>query len=270
MRARLFARVFILQALKLMSYRVDFWLTSFVTVGVELLIVYVLWTAIFRETGLTEIGGYTLGGMIAYYLLVLLAGKLVRGTERDYTIAADIYEGSLTRYLLYPFPYYGFKYAEHLGNLLPGLLQLALFGGTALLVLPVSVEHEVGPATIAMAVVSIAVANLLNFLMVYPLQLVAFWADNVWSLSVMLRFVVALLGGQLLPLTLFPEWAQRGLAVLPFQYLYYFPVSTLLGSVGVEEWAAGLAVALGWCALIGLATRAVWRRGLRTYTGVGI
>jgi ABC-2 type transport system permease protein len=270
MRARLFARVFTLQALKLMSYRVDFWITALATVAVELVIVYVLWSAMFRETGRREIGGFTLGGMIAYYVLVLLVGKLVRGTERDYTTSSDIYEGGLTRYLLYPTPYFGFKYAEHLGNLLPGLVQLALFGGAALFLLPVAAEISVTPGAVAMAAVSVLIGNLLNFLMVYPLQLVAFWADNVWSLSVMLRFVVAMLGGQMLPLTLFPEWAQRVLALLPFQYLFYFPVTTLLGGVGFAEWAAGTAVALAWCAVVGLAARGVWRRGLRSYTGVGI
>jgi ABC-2 type transport system permease protein len=270
MRLRLFARVFTIQALKLMSYRVDFWLTALVAVAVELVIVYVLWSAVFRETGRVEIGGFTLGGMLAYYVLVLLIGKLVRGTDRDYTMSTDIYEGGLTRYLLYPSPYFGFKYAEHLGNLLPGLVQLVLFGAAALYVLPVPADMRMTPATFAMAAVSIALANLLNFLLLYPLQLVAFWADNVWSLNVMLRFVVMMLGGQLLPLTLFSESTQRVLAFLPFQYLYFVPVSTLLGRVGVAEWLTGIVVMLVWCAAVGLLTREVWRRGLRMYTGVGI
>ena len=74
----------------------------------------------------------------------------------------------------------------------------------------------------------------------------------------------------MLPLSLFPEWAERLLSLLPFQYLFYFPVMTLMGAVSPGEWARGLLVALAWCAVIGLAGRAVWRRGYLAYTGVGI
>ena len=37
----------------------------------------------------------------------------------------EIYEGTLTRYLLFPTQYLPFKYAQHLGQMVPGLLQLS-------------------------------------------------------------------------------------------------------------------------------------------------
>jgi ABC-2 type transport system permease protein len=102
------------------------------------------------------------------------------------------------------------------------------------------------------------------------LQGVAFWADNVWSLNVMFRFASQMLGGLLLPLSLFPAWSQPVLEVLPFTYLFYFPTTTLLGQVSTAEWATGLAISLGWCGALALVSRAVWRRGRLVYTGVGI
>jgi ABC-2 type transport system permease protein len=62
-----------------------------------------------------------------------------------------------------------------------------------------------------------------------PLQLVAFWADNCWSLLVAHRIVASLLGGLLLPLSLFPRWSQPALDALPFRYMFAFPVDVLLG-----------------------------------------
>ena len=121
-----------------------------------------------------------------------------------------------------------------------------------------------------MALVSLAAANLLHYLINFPIQAVAFWADNVWSLLVAERFIISLLGGLMLPLDFFPEWARAVLVWLPFPYLFSVPVRTLLGQVGVAEWAAGLAILAAWCGIAALAGRWVWRRGDLQYTGVGI
>ena len=115
-----------------------------------------------------------------------------------------------------------------------------------------------------------AVANLLIFLLRFIAQLVSFWADNVWSLNVMLRFTTELLGGLMLPLTLFPQWTQDLLVWTPFPYLFYVPVMVLLGEIGVVEWVQGLAVAAVWIAVAALVALRVWRRGTLGYTGVGI
>lgn len=270
MTGRLFGQVASLQARKLMSYRTNFWIGAVVTFFVEMAVAYFLWAAVFRETGESRIGGFSLQAMVIYYVAVILLGKLVRGEERDLSISTDIYEGSLTRYLLYPTSYFGFKYAEHLGSLVPSLVQLAIFGALSLAFLDVPPDIRITPASAAMAAVSVCVANLLHFLLLYPLQGVAFWADNVWSLNVMFRFASQMLGGLMLPLSLFPAWSQPVLEVLPFTYLFYFPTTTLLGQVSPAEWATGLAISLGWCGALALVSRAVWRRGRLVYTGVGI
>lgn len=270
MTARLFGHVLSLQARKLMSYRVNFWLNALVTFFVELAVAYFLWAAVFRETRRTEIGGFSLEAMVIYYVAAILLGKLVKGEERDLNISTDIYEGALTRYLLYPTSYFGFKYAEHLGSLLPALIQLGLFGVISLALLDLPPDVAVTPASVAMAAGAVMVANLLHFLILYPLQGVAFWADNVWALNVMFRFTSQMLGGLLLPLSLFPAWSQPVLDAMPFKYLFYFPATTLLGKVPPGEWALGMAVALGWCGAMALVSRAVWRRGRLVYTGVGI
>ena len=270
MTPRLFLGATSVAGRRLMSYRADFWITAVATFFVELAIAYFLWRAIFDTRGDHTVAGFSFEGMVLYYVMVSLVGKLVRGNERDTTVSKDIYEGALNRYLVYPAPYFGFKYAEHLGMLAPAMTQALIFGGLAALVFDVSSVGALTPASVSMAVVSIGVANLLYFLIVFAVQLVAFWADNVWSLNVMLRFVSSMLGGLLLPLALFPDWAERALSYSPFPYLFYTPVMVLVGRVGAGEWATGLAIALLWPVLMALLAFAVWRRGVLRYSGVGI
>jgi ABC-2 type transport system permease protein len=269
-RAALYLHVASLEARKAMSYRADFWINVVVSFFAQLGVVWYLWTAVFRTTGQATIGGYSLPGMLQYYILVILMGKLVRGQEFSAGVSQDIYDGGLSRYLLYPVSYWSFNYAQHLGALLPAAVQLVLF----LALLPLMGggvgDFHPGPAQFLMALTALGVGNLLYYLIQLPLQSVAFWADNVWSLSVLLRFVSGLLGGSLLPLDLFPPGARAVLQWLPFRALFDFPVAALMGRLSVADWALGLTVALGWCGLLWLLAKGVWHKGERSYTGVGI
>lgn len=270
MRLGLFWQVFSLELRKQMSYRVDFWVNSLFAFVAAMGVMYYLWQSIYRSSGQQTIAGYTLGGMILYYLLVILLGRLVRGSQQVMNIAMDIYDGSLTRYQLYPTSYLGFKYAEHLGALLPVVAQIAIFALIAPLFLSLPPGVEVSVSHCLAALLVVVVANLLYFLLALPLQLVAFWADNVWSLVVMLHFIGALLGGAMLPLELFPADLVAVLRCTPFFYLYYFPVQVLLGQVDGAALGQGLLVMTLWLLVMGGLGGLVWQRGLRRYTGVGI
>ncbi|MBI3268458.1 MAG: ABC-2 family transporter protein [Planctomycetes bacterium] len=270
MSARLFWQVCSTEGRKRMSYRADFWLTALVGFTAQVGISYFLIQAVFQGGGQSRVGGFDPAGMLFYYVAVALLGKLVRSTEMDQVVSQDIYEGGLTRYLLYPAPYAAVKYAQQVGALLPLAVQLVLFGTLAPLVLGLPEGVGITAGTVARCAAATAVANALQFLLTFPIQAVSFWTDNVWSLMIANRILSSLLGGMMLPLTLFPEAAQRVLALLPFRYLFAFPVESLLGRLSPVEWAEGMAVALGWCVVLGLFGRALWRRGELQYTGVGM
>jgi len=270
MSLRLFAMVIVGEAHKLLSYRADFWINAVLVFFVEFGVAYYVWSAVFDHTEATTIGGFTRDGMITYYVIALLLGKLVLGHPRDFTIASDIYEGGLTRYLIYPVSYFWFKYAEHLGVLIPAVVRLALCGCVAMVVFADTPKLEVTPIHLAEGVVSLAVATLLHFLILFVLESVAFWADNTWTLIVSFNFSASLLGGLLLPLELFPARLEPLLDALPFRHLVHAPITVVLGQTTTAAWAYDLASALGWCAGLAILARVMWRRGTHRYTGVGI
>jgi len=251
-----------------MSYRGDFWISAISSLAVRLGVAWFIVKAVFAGSGRPAIGGFGEPEMFLYYAAVILVGKIVQSTDLEQGVSQDIYEGGLTRYLLYPVPYGVVKYVQQVGAMGPAALQILLFG--AWIPFVVGFPGDVSIASIAMGIGAIVMANLLNFLITYPIQLVSFWAENVWSLMVMHRFASALLGGMLVPLSLFPGGARLLLEALPFRYLFAFPVETLLGRISPAEWAVGMAIGLGWCGVLALIGRAVWRRGTLQYTGVGI
>jgi ABC-2 type transport system permease protein len=268
--SRVFWQIFSVEARKRMSYRTDFWINSLGGLAVNLSVYWALSTALFHSSGKPLIAGYTQQGLMLYYIFATLTSRIVQSGELDMATAQEIYDGSLSRYLLYPIPYTAVKYAQQWGALAPQMLQLAFFGMLAPFIVSQSGDTHISAASIAMYAGSLIMANLLHFILMLPIQAVAFWADNVWSLAVATRFITALLGGLTLPLEMFPDWARPVIDALPFVHLFNMPTRAVLGKLTVAEWATGLGVAAGWCVLLAIIMRWVWRRGELQYTGVGI
>jgi len=264
----LFWKIAGIEARKRMAYRTDFWINSLVAFVTELGVAYFLVEAMFA--GAPQLGGYSRNGMLLYYVTVVLVARLTRSTDLEWAIADDIYQGALNRYLLYPVSYGILKYASQVGALLPAFIQVVLFSTWVPFVLGIPEGIQITPASAAMAVGAVVVGNVLHFVSTYPIQLIAFWADNCWSLLVAHRLIAMVFGGILLPLTLFPTWSQPILNALPYRYMFAFPVDVLLGRVTPGEFASGMAIALAWCVVGAGLSAAVWRRGTLQYTGVGI
>lgn len=271
MSLRLFRRLVLLEASKLMSYRGDFWITAVANLLATIVVHWFLWKAVFETTGAETLGDYTFPALMTYLIGVNLIGRVVRGADLQMGIASEIYDGGLSRYLLYPTRYLPFKYAQHLGAIFPEVLQMFLFAGILVALFGLPADSGVTLISIALTLPTLIVANLLYFLLSTPIQFTSFWADNVWSLGVLLRFTSLLLGGAMLPLTMFPEETREFLRYLPFVACYEFPVRVAMGKVStMAEYAQGLSIGLAWCGVIGLACLPVWRRGQLGYTGVGI
>jgi len=99
--------VLILELKKIASYRVDFWMRLVFAAMAKIFLAYYLWQAVFHEKGVKELGGYSLEGMIYYFVIAALVGNVVFA-GRD-SFATEIYDGTLTRYLLYPVSFYLYK-----------------------------------------------------------------------------------------------------------------------------------------------------------------
>jgi ABC-2 type transport system permease protein len=260
---------FSLELRKLLSYRADFWVHQFGTLLAEVALAYFLWKAMFAAQGVTEMGGYGFRGMMLYYLLVPLVARMVRGEEQRF-LSDDIYEGGLTRYLVYPLSFLQYKYVSLLVLSFVSVCQL----GIALLVFGAAFgfppEIHLSAVSLAMGLGTAAAASLLHFFMAGSLEMASFWVDSVWNLMAMMRMTLTLLGGGLIPLTLFPAWAQRSLGYLPFGSIISFPIRCFLGQVSGLEWLRGMAVIFVWMLVFGFVARLAWSRGTRQYSGVGL
>jgi ABC-2 type transport system permease protein len=252
---------------RLVTYRAEFWLGFLGSLASQFVVAFFLWRAIFAARGADSIQGYTFGGLMLYYLLVPLIERVAHVPEMT-GFSGEIYDGGLSRYLLYPVPYFRIKYAANLAQSTVFLGQLALVLGAYSLFLgrPAGLTAQ----SLLQALAALWASATLCFFLSAAVEMIAFWADNVWSLWILVRLGTSLLGGGMIPLAFFPGWARAVLEWLPFGRLISFPIRCLLGQVGWMEWLAGIGLGFGWAGIFGAVTALLWRRGLRSYAGVGI
>lgn len=254
---------------KAVSYRVDFWIQFFIGTFAEIAIAYFLWKAVFQIRGVARMEGYSFHGLIYYYLFATFSMRIARGNDRGY-VSQDIYDGGLTRYLLYPLPFLGFKFITHFSQQILFILQLLLAFALLAALLSVPIDVDLTPLNFCAGIFTCMCAGYLHFMMTACLEMVAFWQDVVWNLMVMLRFTLLLLGGGMIPLAFFPAWGQRLVAWTPFPMIISFPVKTFMGQLSFQEWLLNAGLLVFWSALFTVLIRFIWRRGLRQYSGVGI
>jgi len=125
---RLAWHLFTMELSRIAAYPVDFWLGFAGGILAEAGVAYFLWTALFAQRGGAPMGGFTLPVMLFYVMLIPLLAQVIRGQENS-NFAMEIYDGSLTRFLVYPVSVFWVKYLSHLAACLMAAAQLCLLLG---------------------------------------------------------------------------------------------------------------------------------------------
>jgi ABC-2 type transport system permease protein len=228
---------------------------------------FFIWTSLFA--GRNELGGFSLAGMLRYYGAAAAIYYLTMDFA-DWNLQMLVRSGKFLAYCLRPMEHRFFALSQKVGHrvlgavfeFLPVWLIFALVFGIVLV-----------PAEPAWAVASILLAFLMMFLINYTVGALSFWLVRTDGIRSLFRFARDLLAGAFIPLTFFPEAAQKLLFFLPFQFATYLPIRVFLGSyslggiaLSVPEAVAAQALAV---AIMWLVSGAVFRLGLKRYTGVG-
>jgi ABC-2 type transport system permease protein len=112
------------------------------------------------------------------------------------------------------------------------------------------------------AVLAFAVYSQINLLV----GLSAIFTEHTIGIQRAKNATVDLLGGVLIPLTFYPEWAQSILAWLPFQALAFSPATLYLGQANPLP---VLAMQFVWVVVLYIFSRWVWHRATLRLTVQG-
>ncbi len=234
-----------------------------------------LWWAIFDAVdaqGHTNgrIVGYSFSNMVAYYLLTMVSRAFSSMPGLASGITLQIRNGEIKKFLIQPVDFLGFllvtriahKLAYYSVAILPFALVFFLCRGYFVAGWPPW-------PTLAGYFASLLMAFLLGFFLEASIGLIGFWFLEVSSLLFIYMLLNFFLSGHMFPLDMLPSpW--RGLVgLLPFKYLAYFPAAVFLGKVSPAEMARGLWIEAAWIIFFIGASRLMFWRGVRRYSGFG-
>jgi ABC-2 type transport system permease protein len=261
--------VFSLELRKIFTYRVNFWLSFLLQIVTELAVAYFLWKAVFEANHVDSMNGFSFYGILYYYLFGSFCSRIIQDPNNG-DISGEIYQGGLTRYLLYPLSFFLYKFVTAFSAQVVALVQMVACLFIAIWFWKLPSDQSISVSSVLLGSATCLFAGYVYFALSSCLEMVAFWQDAVWNLLVIFRFSGNLLGGLMIPLSFFPHWGKVIVDFTPFPYLYAFPIRCFLGQVGTEEWVHSIIILSGWAAISTVLSRLVWGRGLKFYSGVGI
>jgi ABC-2 type transport system permease protein len=262
-------KIFRVSLIERMAYRGDFLLGTILRFF-PVITTILLWQAVYAGTQQKRIGGFSEQKMIAYLLLIHISRMFSSMPGLSGTIARDIREGTIKKYLLQPLDMIGYLLSYRAAHKVAYITTSA--GPYAVLFLLCS-GYFAGLAPDLLTLLAYAASLLLAFLIGFffeaSMGMVGFWFLEVTSLLWVVNTVNYFVSGQMFPLDMLgPPW-DTILKWMPFQYLAYFPAVLFLGKIQGWELVEGLLVELGWAVvLIGL-SRFLFARGLRRYSAYG-
>ena len=208
------------------------------------------------------------GQIVSYvWLGQALFAMLPWNTDREWR--SMVRSGAIVYELCRPVDLYGFAFARELARrTAPTLLRAVPMVVFATLVLPAIglPEWRLGapePAAAIGFVASFACTLVLACTIGVLVNITVIWTLEGAGITTLLTASVTLFSGMLIPLPLFPDWAQRALAWSPFAGLVDLPFRIYSGHIAGGDVALALARQVGWTLALVAFGRWLLGRGLR-------
>lgn len=247
------------------AFRVDILFQMLFTVS-KLLFAYLLWGTIFQEKSL--VAGFTLQGMLSYYLVSAFLSQLDMSASLGEEISARIRNGTFSNYVVLPVQLQGYFVAQQVGvmsfylvfDLLATLVWVVLFGIEFVLTTSISLIV----CALFMAILGLFFMIQLNFF----LGILTLRFEEISTFLMIKNNLISLINGSIVPLVLFPETVVKLMKCLPFYYVSYLPAMLFTGRCQ-EEASIGLGVLAGWCVVMQVVIARTWSVYRKKYEGVG-
>jgi ABC-2 type transport system permease protein len=254
-------------------YRGDFWLGTlmrFLPIVTQIF----LWRAVFEGMQATggggnQIAGYSYHDFVAYYLLTTISRAFSSMPGLAGSIALQIRNGEIKKYLIQPVDLVGFL-------LLMRVAHKIVYYGIAFVPFALVFFLARGffpgwpPPDVMLAyIVSLIFSFLLGFFLEATIGMIGFWFLEVSSLLFVYMLFNFFFSGHMFPLDMLPAPWSTIVQVIPLQYLAYFPSAVFLQKVQGHELWVGLTIEAAWVLFFIIASRVIFWRGVKRYSGFG-
>ncbi len=244
------------------SYRLDLILSIVTKIAGPLVMVFV-WSVVFLSSRVSSIGAYSLDGMIAYFFSISLV-ELLLYTNIPYIMEYDFKRGRIASKLAAPMGYIGLTVVSSMFGM---LIWAALVGLPLFVIIVLAFHIALTLQHLALFAVSMTIGFFMALALDFIIGCASVFTNDINGITAFYEIGSGLLGGAIIPLSLFPQYLGKILYVLPFQFMFYVPISefTGVGAVGVQSFWIGIA----WLAAFVAIGYVSWKFAFKRATSVG-
>ena len=220
---------------------------------------YFIWSAVYGAR--PELAGMELDQLIRYFGATALIGYLTMDFA-GWNLSMLIRTGKFLTFALRPVHHRFFALSQKLGH---RVLGFALEFLPCVLIFHFIFGVDMRPASLPWAILSVALAFLINFYFNYILGMTSFWFVRNSGFTHVVFLISSVFSGALIPLVFFPGWLRQLQYFLPFQYTAYVPAMVFTGSftpilIGCQAMAL---------VVLYIISELIYRRAMRRFCDVG-
>jgi len=231
------------------------WSVLFSVIGSVLFIAInlMLWRFLYRDN--PEMVTY----MTKYTILSnIIAMFYARGIA--YRIGNKVSSGAFVTDLIKPVNIFSMSWQMELAEICSGFL---LKGLPVIIVYSPFLFMNSGYNNIPAVLISVILGHILILLIYSLIGFSAFILIEVWPFARLMDDTIRLLAGGFLPLAILPGFIRVAANILPFRFLYSFPLELLLGTADTGKILNNFAVLIIWIGVFILMNTAMYRLALR-------
>ena len=244
------------------AYRVEFLIEVLAQALVPVVTQLVLWYAIFKLGGATQVGGLGYHELVTYSMFSLLFSQ-IRGGDLDFELGEMIRTGALSNYMLRPVGVVEFTWIRGSAP------KLFLAGVCTALGMVAAATVGQDPLRLIGAMLMALIGNIIHYQLSAALASVAFYWEEAYSMLMVKNLLVSFLSGELIHLGIFPDKWKWIWESLPFYLYVYGPTQYALGHWTQAEYLHKLGIACLWLVVGWVAVRLSWWNGTRRYLSLG-
>jgi ABC-2 type transport system permease protein len=229
----------------------------------------VLFNSIYAYNQTATIKGYSLEQMIWYFTAGTFVWALTWNFA-DASLSRKIITGELAIDLLRPISIFKLEFGQAVALRLVAFLVEFLLGFVIFIF--IIFPHFMTVVSVLKFLSVVAFSFLLFFLVNFLIGLAAFYIKSISSLGGLKMFLLFLTGGAFIPLEFFPAWAMRIINLLPFQYIYYWPVQFFLNrefTQGLKPFMEVLGAQVLWAVGLFALCKIIWRFAVKKFCAAG-
>jgi len=235
-------------------------LTDFLDVFINTAVIMVVWYFFFNHLGISEFKNYTLKDLVVYYIIVSTLGNILYAWLKiHYHLQDLIISGKISNYLTKPWNIIVILTSASFGGKLIFLMASLLFFILALFIGNINLTVT----KIIEFLIVVLLSLIFYILFLTSVGLLAFWYENIWSISWVFFTLVHILSGKLFPLEFYPRIILKFLDYLPFKYLYFIPTKTLIEGVSFNLFLKSVFVLGIYTLIFSLVVKKLWVKGIK-------